>query len=100
MKTEASKQTAIVINVDGSERPLVPKNGSDFTCQELYDAIGDCDCISLHQLPDGRFLVVDDDGYSRGKETNQAASVLAFNIYQADLGIVGNVVVCGNDQIR
>lgn len=92
---------AYILMVDGTERPIEPANGTDFDLDELYAGIGDgCECITVHSLNDGRIMVVDDDGYSSGKATNPAASVLAYNLYQAESGIVGNVIVCADDMVR
>lgn len=66
--------SAYVLRHDGTERPIEPANGTDFTLEELYAGIGEgCDCVTVHGLIDGRIMVVDDDGYSKGKETNPAA---------------------------
>lgn len=94
---------AYVINLEGDRLPIEPANGSDFTLNELYAAIGDgCECITIHRLESERLMIVDDDGYSKNKPTNVVATMLAATarFAMAERGIVRNVVICADDQIK
>lgn len=54
---------ALLIPANDNEpvREVQPKNGEDFTLKELY-ALLDCQYIEVINLPDGRIMVVDEEG--------------------------------------
>lgn len=93
------KKPARWIRADGSESEITPKNGRTFTFEELYPLI-ETDTIELLYLPNGRLMLLDENGKIRGtpKPRNDLATVMADNIAGDDC-IVGNVVVCDSDML-
>jgi len=84
---------AQLIKTDETITEIEPKNGTDFNLQELYEAIG-CDTVEVVYLRDGRLMIVDEEGLYDSPVMNFTASEMAGT------QIVGNVVVCNNDQLR
>lgn len=89
-----------VIEPDGTIRPCLPANGTDYTLEELYAAIG-AQMVEVVPLPDGEYMVADEDGYANAKATN----LLATAIYQkatemTEHAIVGAVLICPQSMIK
>jgi len=89
-----------VIQPDGTITPCLPANGTDFTLEELYTAIG-AEMVELVPLADGLYLVGDEEGYRNHKEVN----LLATEIYRkaTELNehfIVGAVLICPQSMIK
>lgn len=78
---------AFVIDVDGTETAIKPKNGKTFELEEMKSAIGG-GYVELVQLPDGRMMFVDEDGLMKQLKPNMQASVLCGR------PIVGKALVC------
>ena len=72
---------------------IEPENGTDFNLQELYKAI-ECSLIEVVYLRDGRLMIADEEGLYNQPVLNLIASAMAGT------QIVGNVVVCNNNQLR
>lgn len=81
------KKKAFVIDVDGTETPIKPKNGKTFTLAEIQAAIGG-GYVEMVRLPDGRMMFVDEDGLMKRLVPNMQASVLCGR------PIVGKALVC------
>lgn len=86
-------QQAGVFYPDGRVVQVAPENGSDFTLQELYDAIG-CEMVEMVGLPGGNIMLVDEEGLLNGKEPNIPASSMA------NRPIVGAALVCDGSMMR
>lgn len=84
---------AQLIKTDTTITEIEPKNGTDFNLQELYEAIG-CSLIEVVYLPDGRLMIADEEGSYNKPVLNFIASAMAGT------QIVGNVVVCDDNQFR
>lgn len=111
-------------------REVTPKNGRDFTFQELYALIG-CSVIELVHLPNGHLMVIDEEGkFTSEPQRNARATKLAgfisptamkaylkqleragIHVIQASPDpfteqstetdyIAGNALVCRHDEIR
>ena len=89
--------SAQFLSADGTRRDITPKNGKRFTfIGEAYDLIG-TDMVELCRTHDGRRLLVDEDGKSKGKPVNVAAT--ALYVHGAQDAIVGDAIVCGAHQL-
>ena len=93
------KPRAYLLKTDGTETAIEPRNGTDFTFEELYP-IMECDMIEIIRLPDGRIMLLDEEGNWSDKPTNERATVLAYNALTMGRGIVGHTVVCEDSMIR
>lgn len=89
---------AQIIKSNGQVIETAPKNGTDFSLEELKTIVGGW--IEIVNLRDGRLLCLDEEGKLKGKERNHVAT----NIYrqafpQCKDFIVGDVLLCNEDQI-
>lgn len=86
---------ATIYRTDGTSEEVEPKNGTDFTLDELQAVVDGY--IEIVPSRDGRIIVLNEEGKLRELPVNLAASVLYGNRYDF---IVGDVLVCNDDQIR
>lgn len=77
---------AQIIKTTGEIIDTEPSNGTDFSLTELQAIVGGF--IELVHLPDGRLMVVNEDGKLNGLPFNKKASELYPDT------IVGDVLVC------
>ena len=91
---------AKLIRVNGNVEDIQPKNGKDFDLSELTAAIG-CEWIELVNLSNG-IMVIDEEGKLNGKEYNAKATAMCEEDHAIMVGdyIVGDALVCKNDEIR
>ena len=89
---------AQIIKSSGEVIETKPNNGTDFSLEELQAIVGGY--IEVVGLRDGRLIVCDEEGKLKGKEHNQKAT----EIYQANVPnwdhLVGDVLLCGVDEIK
>lgn len=82
---------AQIIKTTGEIIDTEPSNGTDFSLTELQAVVGGF--IEVVHLPDGRLMVVNDEGKLNGLPVNPKASELYPDI------IVGDVLVCEHYEI-
>ncbi len=58
-----------MIEPNGNVTEIEPKNGTDFTLDEMCDHIG-CSTIQISEGKDGKILVFDEEFFSRGDIEN------------------------------
>lgn len=68
---------ALLIPADDNKpvQALSPKNGTNFSLEELYQLL-ECDCVESVMLVDGRIMLIDEEG-KFSKERNERATRLA-----------------------
>ena len=88
---------AELIKVTGSVVEIEPKNGTDFSLEELHQYVGGW--IQVIGLKDGKVMVCHEEGKIMGLMPNEKATDVAFENGILDY-IVGNVVVCESDMIK
>lgn len=66
---------ARLITVEGTAKDVTPNNGEKFTLAEMQAFVGGL--IAPVYLPDGRTILVNDEGLLMGMEINIRASMLA-----------------------
>ena len=96
--------TAKLLKTDGTEEELVPKNGTDFSLQEIHDILG---CATFELLQGGKrnnnmIMLVDEDAKEKGIGENRKASIEwdKWNLpLQSDL-ILGNVILCLEEMVK
>lgn len=84
---------ARLIKTDGTETEVLPKNGTTFQLAELQELVGGH--IEVVNLPDGRLMMIDEDGKLKGLARNDLGTFMGdlSGIAFVDT-IVGPVVVC------
>ena len=63
---------AQIIKSNGQTTEVTPKNGTDFSLEELQTIVGGW--IEIVNLRDGRLLCLDEEGKLKGKERNHVAT--------------------------
>lgn len=90
---------ATLLKSDGTQTAIQPKNGTDFTLEELQGYVDGY--IDIVNLRNGEILVINDDGKER-YPTNKAATKMALEhgaIFDWDW-IDGDVVLCKNEEVQ
>lgn len=89
---------AQIIKTNGEVIETQPKNGTDFSLEELKTIVGGW--IEIVNLRDGRLLCLDEEGKLKGKERNHVATDIYRQAFlQCKDFIVGDVLLCNEDQI-
>lgn len=90
---------AQIIRTDGTRQKICPANGTDFTLKEMQSIVGGL--IQLVELDDKRTMVMNEEGKLGGLPLNIEATKVFHMYYPGSRDfIVGNVLVCSNNQIR
>ena len=90
-------KSAKIIYTDKEAEDYIPKNGKTFALTEMQEIVGGY--IEPIRLNDGRMIIVDEDGKSKGKAVNiPATNILRRDHYTTDY-IVGTAIVCDADMI-
>lgn len=90
-------KSAKIIYTDKEAEDYTPKNGKTFGKTEMYGIVEGY--IDIIRLNDGRMIIVDEDGKSKGKAVNiPATNILRRDHYTTDY-IVGTAIVCDADMI-
>ena len=85
------KPQAFVYKTSGEIVPVYPKNGTDFTLQEMQSFVKGS--IELVSLKDGTFMIVNEEGKIFELEENVQATTLFRLSYNTNDYICGNVLV-------
>ena len=89
-----------VIKSDGTVFAIKPRNGTDFGAQELNAIVnGHFELIPLERQ---RYMVLNEDGKGIGLPVNDKATAILHNESQAqaDDYVVGDVLICFQNQIK
>ena len=86
-----------ILYVDGREEFIEPKNGTDFSLEELKTIVDGY--IQVVWLKDGRIMVVNEEGKIHRLPVNVKATFIANGEGIADT-IVGNVLVCNQSMVK
>ena len=91
-------KSAKIIYVDKEAEDYTPKNGKTFGLTEMQEIIGGY--IEPIRLNDGRMIIVDEEGKSKGKAVNiPATNILRRDHFTTDY-IVGTAIVCDADMVE
>ena len=91
-------KSAKIIYTDKEAEDYTPKNGKTFELTEMQEIVGGY--IEPIRLNDGRMIIVDEDGKSKGKAVNiPATNILRRDHYTNDY-IVGTAIVCNADMVK
>jgi hypothetical protein len=86
---------ARLVDVDGKDTIIEPKNGTDFSLSELYKLI-ECELVEVVTLQSGKYMIMDEEGKLKGKAINKLAS----SMYKPYEDIVGKVVICERSMFK
>lgn len=89
---------AKVIDVYGNCVEVSPKNGTDFSLEELQTVVGGY--IEIVYLDDGEIMVVNEEGKLNGLSVNGVATSYLLTHSDCNDIIVGDVIVCDSCQVR
>ena len=89
---------ALLLYPDGSEVIIQPKNGHDFSLDELKSCIGG-GWIELVYLDDGRIMVIDEEGKLKRQKYNINATRMLNDPLLRDY-IAGIALVCNTKEIE
>lgn len=87
---------AVIIRVDGKQEPVSPKNGTDFTLEELHAIVGGW----IEVLYVGPYLMVLNEDGKRDKARNPAATNLVLTSLRVDDWISGDVLWCPRSMVK
>lgn len=89
---------AYIIKTNGEVVEVQPKNGTDFQLDELQAIVGGyIEVVSLH---DGRLIVCDEEGKLKGYDRNHKATELfRLTLLTTDF-LVGDILVCDEEEIK
>jgi len=117
----------ILITTDDELSSVYPKNGTDFSFEELYPLLK-CDTIEIVRLSSAEIMLIDESGKPNGKPVNRIASAMyketrespeasrarvaemeakGFTVFQIDeqygytpYDIAGNAIICPSDMVK
>lgn len=113
---------ATIYYTDGATKEVLPANGTDFSLNEVRDIVGGY--VEVVHLPDGRIILINEEGKLEGLSRNEQATQLAdlptseerwkyklalqemgISIIDASMGeeedyIAGNALVCRDEEFR
>lgn len=96
------KEKAYIIKASGDIQEVSPKNGSDFSLEELQEIVGGY--IEVVYFHDGtnRIMIVDEEGKLKNYPINEAASEIAYQGKGVGIMdyIVGDVLLCNSKQVK
>lgn len=88
---------ATVLWVDGTRHDGVPKNGRNFTLDELQTLVGGY--IEALNAVDGRLMIVNEDGLNLQLPINEQATQLAGQPLPPPGVIVGTALLCTREEL-
>lgn len=88
---------AILYKTDGTEEMIAPKSGKQFTLAEMQTAVGGY--IEPIYLPDGRVLLINEDGKYLNLPPNKLATFHGSMAGIADNDfVVGPALLCSHEE--
>lgn len=92
-------ERAVWCKANGRVTPVTPKNGTDFSLEELQKFVGGF--IEVVRLNDDQIMVVNEEGAIKDMEYNPAASaIMIINPETPSEPIFGDVLVCDTDLVK
>lgn len=91
------KQMSLVIKANGDKNEVQPKNGSNFSIEEMSEIVGGI--FEILSLNFNRYMVVNEEGKIKDLSINEEATKICLKSGINDI-IVGDVLVCDRNQIK
>ena len=89
---------AQIIKTNGQVIETAPKNGTDFQLEELKSIVGGY--IEIVNLRDGRLICLNEEGKLYNLPYNNKATDIFRAAFRTNDFIVGDVLVCKEDEIQ
>ena len=89
---------AHIIKTDGSVIDITPKNGTDFKLKELNDIVGGY--VEIVYLNESGIMVLNEEGKLLDLPINDRATIIFQAMTDIDDFIVGDVLICNNEQVK
>ena len=89
---------AQIIKSNGQVIETAPKNGTDFQLEELKSIVGGY--IEIVNLRDGRLICLNEEGKLYNLPYNYKATDILRAAFRTNDFIVGDVLVCKEDEIQ
>ena len=89
---------ATIYKTTGEVIEVSPKNGTDFSLEELQAIVGGY--IEVVSLRDGRLICVDEEGKLKGYERNHKATDVFRAAIRTNDFIVGDALVCDVEEVK
>ena len=89
---------ATIYKAHGEVIEIEPRNGKDFQLEELQAIVSGY--IEIINLADGRLIVLNEEGKLNGLAINWNATKIYRESFYTDDFIVGDVLICNDDQIK
>lgn len=87
-----------IYKTDGTITATEPKNGTDYSLEELQSIVGGF--IEVLYLNDDEIMVLNEEGKILGLDLNDNATELISEAGMWDDFIVGDVLVCKNEEVK
>lgn len=88
---------ALIFKANGEREHVSPENGTDFKLEELQKIVGGL--IEVIGIGD-EIMVLNDEGKLMGLPYNQDATALFRKHYDTNDFIVGDVLVCKDNEVK
>lgn len=95
------KKIGLLVKTDGTKEPVAPKNGTDFSINELQAFVGGyIEIITIKFDGKDYYMVVNEEGKLNGLPYNEAATELYQKTSFWGDCIVGDALICDTDMIE
>ncbi len=89
---------AEIIKTDGTRIDAVPGNGTDFSLEEMQKIVGGL--VEIIDLDEDKCIILNEEGKIDKLPFNEEATKIFHSYFKTDDYIVGDVLICDNEQIR
>lgn len=89
---------AIIYRANGECEEVQPENGKDFKLEQLRAIVGGF--IEVLSINDDEIMVLNEEGKLLELDYNHEATRLYCNRYRTNDYIVGDVLICNNNEIK
>lgn len=89
---------AVIYKANGEKQEVTPENGKDFKLKQLQNIVGGL--IDYVHLGNGEIMVFNDEGKLMRLPYNREATEIFQKAFQTDDFIVGDVLVCKDNEVE
>lgn len=89
---------AVIYRTNGKREQVLPENGTDFKLEQLQKIVGGY--IDILGIGSDELMVFNDEGKLMGLPINREATKIYQKHFNTDDFIVGDVLICKDDEVR